>query len=493
MVMSKITGTIVVLTLLVLLWCLIGNAYMIGFIDRSPVLFLTFFVTCVFCFYFLTKKTTKIVRWIGSNKKWMVFLLGFAVILSVLFRFSFTMLDYQPVSDPASFYANSSSLATEGELMEPGYVAKFPYLYTYNVILSFVMELIGTSHVSVIVLNLLLDILAAVFLYLFMRNNRASRLLSLAVATIWMTNPFTVLFSVLSLPIALFDTLLVLAIYLIHQIYLNVPRFTSLSVYSVLAGLTLALANSVRPLAVIFVIGLLIFFTLIVVQNSKRKILIGNLVASWLIVAALVSSLSHVQSELVSRATGYPETKNAGGWSLFVGTNLEYYGAWNYDDAAVSEKMVKEGFSPNVSQEMFRQMAVERFNSYSPLEQAELIVGKALVLGGDQKSGIYNLDAYPAIKANNDTYELFKFVAALFSWIVLTIGTVLFYRMSQQKGKAVLFVHYLALVFIGLFFASLLVEVASRYFAPFLVILVIFMGLVMKAYVDGNKPKAGIA
>lgn len=487
MVINKIAGWIVGLALLILVWCIVANAYTLGYIDQSPLMLLAMFIFLVLSAWILGRKDNRLVRWARNNRQWVLYIVGVTIVLSVVFRLSFGFLEYAPTSDPESFLNNSVSLSTEGEFAEPGYVAKFPYLYTYNVILAGFMDLFGTGHMTVIILNTLLDFIAAGFLYLLMRNNKAGRLLALVVASIWITNPFSVLFSVLSLPLALFSTLLMIVIYLIHMMYLNMSRLGYLVFFSLLAGIALSVANSVRPMAVIFVIALFIFYVIMVWQNPTRKYILGHAIISFLFVLVPFGYLNTVHANTVVEATGYPETKNPAGWSLYVGTNLEYLGVWNYDDAAVSEKLVEEGYSPNESHEIFYKLAAERFASYSLKEKAELAVGKAIVLGGDQKNGIYNLDAYPAIKNHQDTYYIFKMVSAVFSWIAIAVSGLLFYRLSRQKGKNIFFIHYLAIVFIGLFFASLLVEVANRYFAPFFVFLIIFVGLTMKAYADNCR------
>ena len=465
-------------TLAVIVWCIIANIYQLSswvtFLILAALVLLGVFINKTLLWRILQSFRRV------SFRSYAVILISF-VVLSIAGRFFASQLAYQPFSDPATFFSSAQSLAETGKLLEPGYVADFPYTYPYTVLLSWGIKLFGANHLPVIILNLLFDLISAFLIFVLVKSlsKKTNRpWLPFFAGVIWLINPFTFAFSLLSLPVSLFNMLLILSIYMVKWVlhYLDSKSLALLGV-SALTGIVFGVANSVRPLAAVFIIAISIIYLLYLLGHAK--IFTGIKLATSLVAIFFFYSLINIFfSNAVESATHKPTPGNASGWSIFVGTNLKTAGQWSAEDLAIRRKVTTTTATPQETHDAMLHKAIDRFSAYTSSEKLELVTKKTFVLGGQQSQSIYNLNSYPAIKNRPWLFKLMTYACAIFTWLTLILSAVFLYSLYTSKfilassyGSTVLF---LALAFSGLFAAQLLTEVSSRYFAPFFVFVVMF-------------------
>ncbi len=400
-------------------------------------------------------------------------LIALVVILSIVARFSFLALEFSPAdNDSASFYTIAGEFAASNSLGDhANYVALFPYVMNYNLLLGAVMKVFGINNFSIILLNTLLDVLATVLLFLILRKLTKSKQTAQLGALIWWVSPFNIVFSALSLPIIAVNTLILAALWLILRFVQNLmTKYAPL--YALGAGVVLSLANSLRPIMIIFVIALVIYMALQFLSAKRGELKPIRVLGLLALVVIPYLGLNAVYTQAVAAMTNLPPTKNSSGWSVYVGANFETAGQWNSENGHL-DKVLAEEESLTSAQKRLLQEGVGRWLAMSGSEVMQLLVRKSLVLGADQADAIYDLKSYPAIWKRERVRILLHVLCTVYALVLIVASLCKFLADYKKSGLQLGFVHYLALVVVGLFLASLLVEVSSRYFMPFFPLLTI--------------------
>jgi hypothetical protein len=385
------------------------------------------------------------------------------------------MQDYLPVSDPIIFFNDAQNLATDNSLGSGSeYVAIFPYIYAYDVALGGAMKLLGGGLLSVIILNTLLDVAAAILLYILVKKvSRNTKTAKLA-AFLWIASPFNIIFSALSLPIIAVNTCLIASVLFVYLAISNMKNLKRLVPLSIATGMVFAISNAFRPMMIVLVVAVVVYYLIFLLKNHTLR-MIRSMVISLSLILASFFSLNIGYTYVVSAATNYPPTTNSGGWSVYVGANYETWGRWNPENGYFS-RVIDEEPTITAAQDRMLREGIDRWKQLSPLQLIDFIIKKSIVIGGDQYHMIYNLSSYPNLWARSNVINLLYFVCAIYSYILILLTAAYFIRTYRKKGR-IGFEHFLALAFVGLFLAFLCVEVANRYFMPFFVSLTIFTAL----------------
>lgn len=102
-------------------------------------------------------------------------------------------------SDEATFYSNAMNLRSDLPLNNR-YIAMFPYLYSYIFLLGNFMKIFTTKFITVVILNIIMDITASYFAYLFGKKIK-NKEFGILLMIIWLLNPFQILWCMKALPI----------------------------------------------------------------------------------------------------------------------------------------------------------------------------------------------------------------------------------------------------------------------------------------------------
>ncbi len=414
------------------------------------------------------KRWEKIVSFFGRRIVLMKVLLGLVVLLAGVARFSFLALEYSPHdNDPASFYSIASTVATENSFgNQADYIALFPYVMNYNLLLGLTMKIFGVNLFSVILLNTLLDIIAVVLLDILLRRLTENTTTAKFGAILWWVSPFNVIFSALSLPVIAVNTLIMAVLLLILLLMQNLHK-KSAPLYALSAGVTLSIANSLRPIMIIFIIALMICLLLDFLLLKQKHVKILRIIAtiSAMLIPYFILNNSYIH--LVSAMTGVQTAENSSGWSIYVGANLASTGQWNTENGHL-DVVLEEEESLTAAQARLAREGVARWLSMSGSEVMQMLVRKSLVLGGDQADAVYDIKSYPGIWEREYARILIHIACTIYALFLTTASLLELIAKYRDKTLVPDFSIYIGLVIVGLFFASLLVEVSSRYFTPFL-------------------------
>lgn len=458
----------------IICWLIIAN---INAVDSgsSAVLLLIPLAIAITIVFASINKDSSLIKIFLDNKKLVLTTSALLIVFSIAIRLFFITLSYNPTSDPQTFLSMAKLLSDGDGLWGAIYVGLFPYTLSFDLLLSLGLNVFQSEKVAIFVINLIFDLLSSYVIYLISYKLTKDRAVSLLYASLFFINPFCLLFSVLSIPVAAVNSFILtslLSIYLLTENIRTNPRPKSIILYGALSGLSLAILSFFRPVSIIFLLALLIYLGVICLTKKNRKTLTYSLVGLFISVSIyLIGSLFY--SSLVKNITGY-STGSSSGWSIYIGTNLEHKGQWNIKDKELQIQLGNMGMSPSEIHSEMTTLAIERLRSYSLKDTVGLLVDKSIVLGGKQKDSLFNLKSYPAI-AERGWVQLGIQAVSLFTILLLLMVTL--WGLIKQKMLNLNYILYVSLLFIGLFISSLLVEVNPRYFTPFIPI--IFVAIIL--------------
>lgn len=429
-----------------------------------------------------------------KKRKYIAIIAVLASILgSLIIRFYIYLnFSYDPISDPTTFYESSIRISQGHGITGDTYIAFFPYLAAYTGVLGFAMHMISDPWLSVIVLNSTFDIMTALVIYLIVRLfTKKGSLLPSVGAIMWLINPFSVLLSVVSLPISavnFFISLSILVSILLIKHFKKSEIFKTW-ILSVLLGLTLALGSSLRPVFVIFIIAISLVLVLSAVLSKTKlnKLLLAS--SSVLTLFICYTLLQHLNIGIVSNLTSIETAKNSSGWSVFVGANKESNGKWNIEDEYEMHNMCKNLNRNNCHQELIH-AGVDRYKSYGIIDSLKLMTRKLYVFSSNQDN-IYNVDTSVIGYEGSNMKKVFMFY--LKTYLLFTLSISILYLVSLYKQRISnnhsLYTLLITLAFLGLFISTALVETSERYAQVVYPIIVILATLGIGNIVKNKVPR----
>ena len=467
------TKAIFVLSAALYFWMILANFSNVW--AFSVILPVSIFILSIIAVIFFKKNIyVHILRFIKNHHKLIIVIL---LILSVILRFSFLLIEYSPSSDPKNFLSAAQNIAEANILGERAqYVAEFPYTLSYDLALGWAIKLFRNPQLSTIILNTFLDFLSAFVLYrLLCKVSKKS--IAIIASILWLLFPFNIIFSAISLPISIVNLFLIVNIYMAHTI-----TFASSKRKEVLLGLsfgiTLFLLNIARPISIIICIAIAII-TILQVINKKRAKEILIIILPIIVSFCTFFVLNHIYfKNIVPIFTTQSHYKNLSGWSIYVGSNYQTKGKWNVEDSSYLDRTIKEEKDLDSTFSRLQKEGIDRYKLLNPSDLATHFINKSVVLGGDQYHMIYNLNSYPKLWKNKRIINLIYTICALSSYTLLIYGFIVLYQNINNIQKIdEHFIILILLLLLGLFFSTLLVEVANRYFAPFFVLQFIILSM----------------
>lgn len=332
-----------------------------------------------------------------------VFAIVGLIFVALLLRAIFLFTGYPELThDPASYFNNAESLANAGVLDESGwwgrdYVARFPYIYNYMWLLSIFMRVFGSGIGAVLILNTLFTAIGAVLLYFLFTKALGSRRVGLLAAALWFANPIEIAFGALPLPLVAVNTCLIAALFVAYWLLKSwgQKRFW---LYALLLGATLGIANIFRPIMTVLLIALAIVLACLLIRRFSWQRLLGCL-GALAVIFTVVTSMQQIALGPPEKATGYSQLEYGTGWSLLLGSNKESGGTWNSaDDQLQSQIMDEVGHDLRAHDKRLRDLAIERYKDFAPLDFVTHWWNKARVLlvDGPRDSIEFELRNFPA-------------------------------------------------------------------------------------------------
>ncbi len=458
-ILSKILTVILVTLLTIIYFFFLKNDFIIS------CLFSVLSIIIVFIVYKLNKKSS-IINKILENK---MIIISF-ILVAILLRFSLLMFDYNEVySDEATFYYNAVSLASNLEINSK-YIAVFPYLFGYINILSIFMKIFGTTIYHAITFNIIIDLIGAVFAYLFGKKIFNDKKKGILFLLIWLFNPFNIIWCMKILPINIVNTMIIISAYVFECLLssFNNKRYL---IISIVLGIIIGISNSFRPIMIIFLIAIFLYYLYLIIFSKYN---LKKLLLSFIMISLCYGVYNNLNYKLVEDATGYTPSKSGSGWSVYVGSNINSNGEW-FLEPKLDEFFVKdEDFSPSEIHEYFMEEGIKNYKSYNLITVSKFMIKKLEVLTNDVYSYTYENFTSSVINQSKKYNTVLKSYLYCFWFLMFIINIFSIFNITDKDENSRLV--FYRLFFIGLVVSHLLVEVSPRYFMPMLVPLMILMG-----------------
>jgi len=456
------------LFMILIIWIFLINIIKIGqnhdFVKISLLLFLLIVVLTII--YFPKPMANRIFGFIMQNKWIRLFSAFSSLLLGFIARFGFALLDYVPVMDSSTYYINAASLIETGKLSSGFYIGMFPHIYAYTVALTAIFKITGIGLWGVILLNTFFDILSAFLIgYLIYLLTRSYKWPIFSFC-IWWLSPFNILFCAVSLPVIAVNTFIIILIVLAVHLFNNINCFKYLIYFSVVFAVAIAILDAFRPISIIVMIAILIYYTFLIIKESKWQTFY-NCIISLIAIILLSALLSYLWTQTISSATGFPANKYKAGWNIYVGSNYDTNGRYSEkDDEYLVNLMID--YDRDISKIFYRLQneGINRWKELNFIRALQLMINKSLQLAGDMININWDLKgSYPYFDDSWIKYDIIRIISGIY-WYFILIFT-FHYSLKRKKCEPFNFILFIKILIIGFFLAFLAVEVMNRYFTIF--------------------------
>ena len=378
------------------------------------------------------------------------------IIIGILIRVGLIFLNYGEVySDYASFFNGAIEFSKNGTISK--YVQVFPHLISYIATLGGLFRLFRVSYKLVIVVNIIFDLLAS-FIIMKMFNSKKAMF-------IWLLNPINIIWCGICHPVVITNSLLIVSIYIFYNLIKWFNNNDNKKVYIVAGvfGLMLFFANLFRPVMIIFVIALFIYFCF----NMKKDNIKKTMVVLCLILSFYFGGNSLYKTVILNFVDNNIATSTFG-WSMYVGANMDSNGSWNQTQQYELDAMLESQYTPTEIQEHFFDKAIDLYKSNGIINNLKFFVIKSMVLVGGPdwlSAAVFNL--MMANPFSDNVYAMIKLVTFVSYFILLFFNLVIAF--DSLKSKKWDFTCLLQLFIIGMVTSHMFVEVAERYSMPLFV------------------------
>ena len=192
------------------------------------------------------------------NNKYLFIIL---LIIPFIIRFSLLFLDYGPLVSDYEWFYNNAVAFSKGMSLDKNYIALFPYLHLYVIVLGTFFKILGSQYSVVVFTNLLLELIGIFFLYQTVKNKSHSKKLLF----LYLYNPFSILWIPMCHSVIAVNTFLIIVFYF----FLKIDFSKKYILYSLLTGIFMGIANNFRPVLIIFVIAIAIYYINLIFRKYK--------------------------------------------------------------------------------------------------------------------------------------------------------------------------------------------------------------------------------
>ncbi|MCR5575735.1 MAG: glycosyltransferase family 39 protein, partial [Oscillospiraceae bacterium] len=376
-----------------------------------------------------------------------------------------------PFSDYKTYWDVACALADGSEIPYAWYIAMYPHILGTASFLSVFVKLFGPSVLAVTVVNVLLTSLSCLLLYLITREF-ASEETALLAALLWAVCPCKLMLNSLVFSEPLYTCLLLLLFRLLLRLDGRWQRGEGGPLSAALWGLTLGLllcaVNTVRPIAAILLIALVLWLVFLrgdAVRSRELWMRWGLALLALLCVYTLGGKLwdRHVEDRLGMEPAAVPV------YNIYVGFNEQTQGQWSAEDMDLLFSYLEQGMTTSEAQSSMLPHLKERLASgidFGRLFRSKLIA----FLGNDELGGYTYRFTRP-----EGFYKLCMGVCNVFYYGVffaMLAGLRERFR-SRRLGAWQL----LPLFALGLTLAHMGVEVSNRYHYSIIPIFIVFAAL----------------
>lgn len=416
-------------------------------IDLSTAISVVFLGISIVLGYFLLKT-----RYL-TNKSKIIIVLLWGFLLRLLWLINIKSV---PVSDFNTMYETAKAVVqgNYGMLWGTGYIARFPHLTMMVMYMALMLKIFPNALLAMKVVNLIMGVLVIYLIYLILKEVFEKREYAISGALIAAIFPPLITYT------GVFCTEnLAIPFYLgsIYVFLLSCKKKVHPAMF-ILSGVLLSIGNLFRMVAVITLIAFIMYIIIYTNNNIKEKIKsVLMVVISFILVLGITSSTLRalkITENNLWRGTE-PSITN-----VLKGTNIEYGGRWNPDDAAIPEMY---NFNYDDIENACKDIIFKRLTTTPISKLASFYVWKYGIQWseGDLSGVFWSQLNVPEgdimVKFDGGGKEIFQFIYALIMVLVF-IGL---FNKKRFKNNPEINLFYIA--FCGYGLAYLVTEMQSRY------------------------------
>ena len=438
-----------ILGIYILFICLFINNILFNATLKYVVLYVFILAMSIGIYFFAKKVKIK-----GISKKISIIVLILLSLLGIVARIYLANISYiEPHSDYATFYADSVYFSKNFKFLDTGYVALFPFLAGYMMLLGLFFRIFTVCYSNAVVFNLLIDICSAIIIFITYRKK--SIYTALIFMTIWLINPINIIWCSFIYPMSMINFFVVLSLCLFEKFERTSENKKKFLIYNIILGCVLAIGSMFKPIFIIFIIAIFInriyecFF-----KTDKNKSII---LLSLLLLFCSYSLVRFCINKGVEKINAC-EISSTPGWTLYLGSNVDFDGAWNELDAKYLSELLEENSEEN-TQKILKNAAIQRYKNNGVISNLKLMKNKFIIL--TSSLGSYTYEGFSYIQRGISNEIVMKIIkcslfVACFMIVASNIYIVVFRKNIENK------IMYM-LSAIGLIMAHLFVEVSARY------------------------------
>lgn len=385
-------------------------------------------------------------------------ILRIALVLFLNYNETPTGADYQ------TFWYNASSWCNANSIGSKTYVELFPFLIPYMVILGSFLKLAKVSYQSIVILNVILDLLTVVSLWFIFKNKNISK----CITAMWLISPINLVWSLVCCPVVLVNFGISLSILIFTLLFKNI-KSKKFIIYSILTGIIIGISNAFRPIMIIMIIAIALYYIYMILKENKYK---KNYIISFIIIVLSFSTVKYLTMSLLDNIIDGSVSRTSG-WNFYIGSNLESNGMWYAEPKLYG--FLDEGFTAEETQQKFKELAIERYKN-NGIKNLKLFIEKFFIITGQVAEYTYGTVFEAFSLQNNSILTMLKIVIYSYNILIIYLNLLMVIKDFKDKKFKKEYIFYM-LFYIGIVMAHLFVEVSPRYYMPAIVPLTIISGI----------------
>ena len=400
-----------------------------------------------------------------------------------------TCIKVTPLSDFKTYHIIAAALA-KGNFTGGSYIALFPHYIGFPVLLAPFYMLFGSYSDVATLLNVVLSCGISLLIY-YTGSNIFDRKCGFLSVLIWALWPSQIFYTALVSTEILFTFLMLLCIYFFTRTLNSRMGVFSTLIKFALLGVICCLSNVIRPIGLIVLIAICLYYLIFVIEKTKIKnstfsskiVFLSSLLVGYLITSTLVSIAT-------SNAIDREIAKYPFGFNIYVGSNYASNGSWNLEDSnTLTEIQKTPGITPQEIHNELLWRSWERITSRSLSGNLKFIYNKhAMIWPVDYESLLYIKSGLVQQETRFDFYKFESLLIKVSNFYYHTVlllcvfgGIILVLKKNQGAPL------FLVIILLGIIFLHMIVEVAGRYHFPSISIFSILASYGICSFSDFHK------
>ncbi len=354
------------------------------------------------------------------------------------------------------------------------FYAVFPFKIGFGMILGGLFSIFGSGLWTIKIFNILLSLALVFIIYAggkMLYGERAGRVASLLCA-LWPAQiMYTSVIASEHVFLVLFTGAVLLTLYFIKKYTYKNHGFWNGNLMLLGAGFITALAQLIRPMAMIMLPVFAVFILLYKRYRADKFTSLVLDIKSIVLFVAVYFAVVNLINLPIQTVTGVDITKSDSGFNLMIGTNSKANGMFNNEDFSLIEK---NNFDFGKVQKEAKDIAFSRIKN-DPVGFAKLALRKFEIQWGNENYGYY----WSTISSQDSKAEnvvkthprIFYGVSQLFYILVILMAIcTCFYTLKEKRYDSLI----ILMIFGGLLLSYTFLEVQSRYHMPVIPLLIVF-------------------